>query len=78
MKVTYIPAIYYINGYEREKCVIVLLSNAKEERTMKNLMDKTVKKVTEKNIEKSANSYCQWFFHQPKAPANLKKFSKVK
>lgn len=45
---------------------------------MKNLVSKSIKKVTEKNLERSANSYCNFFFHEPKAPANLKKFSKVK
>ena len=45
---------------------------------MKNLVSKGVKKLAEKNIEKSANSLCFFFFHEPKAPANLKKFSKVK
>lgn len=45
---------------------------------MKKLVNKTVKKVAEKNMENSANSLCQFFFHQPKAPRDLKKFSKVK
>lgn len=45
---------------------------------MKNLVNKSIKKVTEKNIERSANSLCFFFYHEPKAPANLKKFSKVK
>lgn len=45
---------------------------------MKNLISNTMKKVTEKNLEKSANTMCKFFFHQPKAPASLKKFSKIK
>ncbi|MBQ3546289.1 MAG: cyclic lactone autoinducer peptide [Lachnospiraceae bacterium] len=45
---------------------------------MKNLVNKSIKKVTEKNMEKNANSLCHYFFHEPKAPANLKKFSKIK
>ena len=45
---------------------------------MKNLVKKSIKKVTEKNLERNANSLCNYFFHEPKAPANLKKFSKVK
>lgn len=45
---------------------------------MKNLVNKVVKKVTEKRLEQSANTMCWHFFHQPKAPASLKKFSKIK
>lgn len=45
---------------------------------MKKLVNEVMKKVTEKNMENSANSMCYYFFHQPKAPASLKKFSKVK
>lgn len=45
---------------------------------MKNLVSKSIKKVTEKNLERSSNSFCNFIYHQPKAPANLKKFSKVK
>lgn len=45
---------------------------------MKNLVNKTIKKVTEKSLERNANTFCQFFYHEPKAPANLKKFSKVK
>lgn len=45
---------------------------------MKNLMNKTLKKATEKSLEQSANSICRFLFHQPKAPASLKKFSKIR
>ena len=45
---------------------------------MKNLVNKTIKKVTEKNLERNANSWCHYFFYEPKAPKSLKKFSKVK
>lgn len=36
------------------------------------------KKVLTKNLEKEADSMCHFFFHQPKAPEKLKKFSKLK
>lgn len=36
----------------------------------------TLKKLTEKNIEKSADSICFFLLHQPKVPANLNKFAK--
>lgn len=45
---------------------------------MKSLINKTMKRVTEKNIEKSANSFCTFFFYQPKAPSSLKKYNRIK
>lgn len=45
---------------------------------MKNLINKTMKKITERNLENSANSLCRFIFHQPKAPVGLEKFSKIK
>lgn len=43
-------------------------------------MNKTISNLSEgvlkKNLEKESNSLCWTFFHQPKAPADLKKFSK--
>lgn len=45
---------------------------------MKKFVGKSLKKVTEKSLEKSGNSLCYWCFYQPKAPAALNKFCKVK
>ncbi len=36
------------------------------------------KKILTKNLEKEADSFCYYFFHQPKAPEKLKKFSRIK
>lgn len=43
----------------------------------KTLLNAT-KKVLDKGAVKDANSICMLFFHQPKAPEKLKKFSKIK
>ena len=45
---------------------------------MQNFGKNTLKKLTEKNIEKSADSICFFLLHQPKAPAKLKEFAKRK
>ncbi len=45
---------------------------------MKKTIANVAKNVLTKNLEKEANSLCGYWFHQPKAPANLKKFSKIK
>lgn len=45
---------------------------------MKKFVDERLKKATEKSLVKSGNSFCVWVFHQPKAPASLSKFCKVK
>lgn len=45
---------------------------------MKKLINKTMKKITERNLENSANSLCRFIFHQPKVPVGLDKFSKIK
>lgn len=54
------------------------LSKIKEEFIMHNLINKAMKKLTEKEIEKSANTFCIFCFHQPKAPSDLKKYSRIK
>ena len=42
---------------------------------MRNLGQETLKKLTEKSIEKSADSICFFLLRQPKAPAKLKEFA---
>lgn len=44
---------------------------------MNRTVEKVIKKATETAIKKSANSVCVFWYHQPKAPANLNKFSKI-
>lgn len=40
------------------------------------LFEKSIAKVGYKTAEKSANSVCAWFFHQPETPEKLKKLRK--
>ena len=46
-------------------------------KSQKNLFTKTIKAIAEKAIIRDANSTSCIIYHQPKAPANLKKFSKI-
>ena len=59
------------------KCIIVTLSYKKGVTIMKKTAQ-LAHKVLTRNLEKEADSYCLFMFHQPKAPEKLKKFSKRK
>ncbi|MBQ4069644.1 MAG: cyclic lactone autoinducer peptide [Lachnospiraceae bacterium] len=45
---------------------------------MQNYEKNILKKITEKSIEKSADSICFFLLHQPKAPTKLSEYAKKK
>lgn len=46
-------------------------------KSQKKIFTKVMKTVVEKSISRDANSTSCIIYHQPKAPASLKKFSKI-
>ncbi len=46
-------------------------------KSQKKIFAKAIKTVVEKSIIRDANSTSCMIYHQPKAPATLKKFSKI-
>lgn len=46
-------------------------------KSQKNIFTKAVKTITEKSLERNANSTSCILYYQPKAPIDLKKFSKI-
>lgn len=46
-------------------------------KSQKKIFTKTIKAMAEKSLTRDANSTSCMILHQPKAPAALKKFSKI-
>lgn len=47
-----------------------------KENEHKNIIAKLMEKVAHKSAEAAADSACMYIYHQPKMPANIKKFKK--